>query len=129
MNIAGAAFLCERRRSRRIPKRDARAAHNKGAPVTSVRAGPAEVVQALSTAVLTAPAWASSQGQEDQDQSADQTEQADGQPSRAACHKAALDKTDALTNPDSTDENGKATDHQGKRARRRGPHLQLIPIG
>jgi hypothetical protein len=98
------------------------------ARVISVKAGPAEVVQALWTAVRAAPAWASSQGQKDQEQSEDQTEQADRQPSRAACHKAALDKAGALTNPDSTDENGKATDHQGKRARRRGPHLQLILI-
>jgi hypothetical protein len=98
------------------------------ARVISVRAGPTEVVQALWTAVRTATAWASSQGEKDQEQSEDQTEQADRQPSRAACHKAALDKAGALTNPDSTDENGKATDHQGKRARRRGPHLQLILI-
>ena len=31
MERAETLFLCERRRSRRIPKRDARAAHNKGA--------------------------------------------------------------------------------------------------
>ena len=49
-------------------------------------------------------ALASPQGQEDQEQSKNQTEQPDGEPRPAASHEAPLDETGALTNPAATDQ-------------------------
>jgi hypothetical protein len=58
-------------------------------------------------------ALASSQRQEDQEQSNNQTEQPDGEPRPAASHEASLDETGALTNPDATDQHSESTDDHG----------------
>jgi hypothetical protein len=58
-------------------------------------------------------AWAWSQAQEDQEQSNNQTEQSYGEPRPAARHKAPLDETGALTNPDTTDQDSEPADDHG----------------
>jgi hypothetical protein len=76
-----------------------------------------------------ASARATSQRQEDQEQSDNQTEQTDGEPGRAARHEASLDEAGTLTDPDAADEDGESTDDQADRACGSGLHLKLIPIG
>jgi hypothetical protein len=76
-----------------------------------------------------ASARATSQRQEDQEQSDNQTEQTDSEPRRAARHEAPLDQAGTLTDPDTADEDGESTDDQADRAPGSGPHLEFIPIG
>jgi hypothetical protein len=58
-------------------------------------------------------ALACSQGQEDQEQSNNQTDQPDGEPRPAARHEAPLDETGALTNPYGTDQDSESADDHG----------------